>query len=389
MKVLYLNAMCATSQIPTGGIFITRRIEAAKQNGVDIIPVNLYVEDAGILKYIKRKIFHMQLQSSPLTQQSSISYMNIGVPYTLVDAVCWLLFGCTGQKMVSNKFKRTELRNLECNLVHVHWFWPYAGEVAYWISQVKKVPYYITCHGSEINYAMQNSKYNSKMIFLLENAKKVEFVSQKLLDTAISLGYTGSNAQVINNGYDANIFKPTGKKRNEHKVIGYVGNLLPVKGSDRLIKIIPQILRKIPDVEFIIIGDGELRTRLEKELSQFPVRFLGRLEPQLVSRYMNIMDLLLVPSRNEGFPCVVKEAQACGTVVVGSDVGGIKDAIGDGGITVPYTKNEDEFICEFSNSVIRVLNNEIAIDREQMLKDVKKYSWYELQKKTLEMYEEI
>ena len=388
MKVLYLNAMCATADIPTGGIFIKRRMEAARQIGVEIVPVNIYVEDVGLLKWLKKRIFHMPLQSIPLKQQLSIKYTNVGVPYTVFDAICWMLDGKVGQKVVTRKFRKSILNEVECDIIHAHWFWPYAGEIAYWISQIKEIPYYITCHGSEINYAMKNPKYNSRMIFLLENAKRVEFVSRRLLDTAIGLGYTGVNARIISNGYDANTFKIIENKRSGHKIIGYVGNLLPVKGSDRLIKIIPQILDKIPDAEFIIIGDGVLRTRIEQKLSGFPVQFLGRLEPKLVSRYMNMMDVLLVPSRNEGFPCVVKEAQACGTVVVGSDVGGIKDAIGNGGIAVPYIQNEDEFVRKFSDLTIRILKNEIAIDIKQMLTDVKKYSWYELQKKTLEMYKE-
>lgn len=386
MKVLYLNAMCATAHTPAGGIFVTRRIEAAKQNGVDAVPVNLYVEDVGILKWAKKNIFHMPLQIAPLSQQASIIYTNIGVAYSAFDAVCWSLFGRLGQRLLLKKFKKKGLTNIECDLIHVHWFWPYAGEVAYWMSGAKGVPYYITCHGSEINYAMRNPKFNARMIFLLEQAEKVEFVSQRLLETAVRLGYSGTNARVINNGYDARIFKLIEKKENDYKIVGFVGNLIPVKGCDRLVKIIPEILKKVPDAEFIIIGDGKLRTSLEKELSDLPVKFLGQLEPQQVSSYMNMMDILLVPSRNEGFPCAVKEAQACGTVVVGSDVGGIKEAIGNGGITVSNNISEDDFIHEFADSAARILRGELIIDRVGMLEDVKQYSWQELQKKTLEMY---
>ena len=115
-----------TADIPTGGIFITRRMEAARQNGVEIVPVNIYVEDVGLLKWLKKRIFHMPLQSIPLKQQLSIKYTNVGVPYTVFDAICWMLDGKVGQKVVTRKFRKSILNEVECDIIHAHWFWPYA-----------------------------------------------------------------------------------------------------------------------------------------------------------------------------------------------------------------------------------------------------------------------
>jgi len=64
------------------------------------------------------------------------------------------------------------------------------------------------------------------------------------------------------------------------------------------------------------------------------VHFTGMLPQAEVAKWMNAMDVMILPSRNEGFGMVIVEAQGCGTSVVGSSNGGIPEAIGNGGIVV-------------------------------------------------------
>jgi len=71
---------------------------------------------------------------------------------------------------------------------------------------------------------------------------------------------------------------------------------------------------------------------------------------------MNAMDVMILPSRNEGFGAVIIEAQACGVPVVGSSNGGIPEAIGDGGIVVEEGEN---FEKRFAEAVINFLENPI------------------------------
>jgi len=168
-------------------------------------------------------------------------------------------------------------------------------------------------------------------------------------------------------------------------VVGYVGNLKYVKRADKFSEIFENIALK-QEVEFLVVGDGELRKNVEKECKHksLKVKFVGRVPNDEVPYYMNAMDVMILPSRNEGWPCVVLEAQACGVPVVGSSNGGIPEAIGDGGIAVEEGEN---FEKRFAEAVINLLEN--PIDSNCIREKALEYSWENIVKKEVKVYEEV
>jgi len=188
-------------------------------------------------------------------------------------------------------------------------------------------------HDNDVN--LLKPKRKERYVEILEKASKVIFVSNALLKKAKSFGYSGKNAVVIPNGYDPAVFKPMDKdtvrkelgiyKGNTH-YISIVGNLVPIKRADKLPEIFKKIAKDLPNTRFIIVGDGVLRDRILKEMKDLDVVFVGRVPQKEVAKYMNAMDVMILPSRNEGFGAVCIEAQACGTCVIGSSNGGIPEA---------------------------------------------------------------
>jgi len=114
------------------------------------------------------------------------------------------------------------------------------------------------------------------------------------------------------------------------------------------------------------------------------VKFVGRVSQDKVPYYMSAMDVMILPSRNEGFPTVVNEAQACGIPVVGSSNGGIPEEIGDGGIVVEEGEN---FEKGFAEAVINLLEN--PIDSNCIREKALEYSWENIVKKEVKVYEEV
>lgn len=123
----------------------------------------------------------------------------------------------------------------------------------------------------------------------------------------------------------------------ERTLIGYVGRLEPVKGPRHFIDAAREVARLSPDARFVVIGDGSQRDALKQQASTLGerIQFLGM--RQDIPNLMAALDILAVPSVNEGMGRVLLEAGAAATPVVASRVGGIPDIVDDGetGLLVP------------------------------------------------------
>jgi glycosyltransferase involved in cell wall biosynthesis len=111
-----------------------------------------------------------------------------------------------------------------------------------------------------------------------------------------------------------------------------VGRLAQQKGQDVLVSAWPAIARTVPDARLVIIGDGPMRAELSRAASD-GVDLLG--ERDDVVDWLRAADVVVQPSRWEGLSYVALEAIACGRSVVGTDVAGMRDVVGDAGAIVP------------------------------------------------------
>jgi phosphatidylinositol alpha-1,6-mannosyltransferase len=124
---------------------------------------------------------------------------------------------------------------------------------------------------------------------------------------------------------------------SDRPVIVCVSRLVPRKGQDALIRVLPAVRRRVPDAALLIVGGGPYRGTLQRLAGDQPVFFTGPVPwPELPAHYA-AGDVYAMPCRTrrggldvEGFGIVFLEASAIGLPVVAGDSGGSPDALRDG-----------------------------------------------------------
>jgi len=136
--------------------------------------------------------------------------------------------------------------------------------------------------------------------------------------------------KIINNGIDyeefyfnkASRFKTRNKLNIDNAlVLGHVGNFLPVKNHEFLIKVFEELLKLHKNSRLILLGDGPLQEQIKQNINnseiQNKVFFIGNIPD--VSEYLNSMDVFMFPSLYEGLGLSMIEAQINGLPVIYSD----------------------------------------------------------------------
>jgi D-inositol-3-phosphate glycosyltransferase len=161
---------------------------------------------------------------------------------------------------------------------------------------------------------------------------------------------------VVPCGVNMELFRPVDKMLarqqlglSDDKILLFVGRIDPLKGIDQLIKTIP-LLKNHDGLRLIIIGGDENSrgevARLEKLSDELGVRgkvtFQGLIKQDQLSHFYSAADVCVVPFYYESFGLVPLESLACGTPVVATDVGDLKNIIrqGETGYIVPDNSPE-------------------------------------------------
>lgn len=210
------------------------------------------------------------------------------------------------------------------------------------------LPYVIWAHGNEIGYALTGNYPG--LLEGLHGASRVIAVSDYTARQVAATGVDRRRIEVINPGCETTRFHPMtpepavarrmlGERRHT-PVILTVGGLVGRKGQDMVIRALPRIAEAVPNVTYLIAGDGPDRARLERLAESIGVRervvFAGPVDDDDLAAVYALSDVFAMVSREqaggcdvEGFGLVFLEAAACGKPTVAGRSGGVPDAVCD------------------------------------------------------------
>ena len=134
---------------------------------------------------------------------------------------------------------------------------------------------------------------------------------------------------------------------DQHVVVGKVARLFHLKGHQYVLRAASQIIRQVPTVRFLFVGDGILRSTFEREIETAGLKgyfqFVGLVEPDRMPALISAMDIVVHASLREGLARVLPQAFLVGRPVVSYDVDGAREVVVPGrtGFLVP-PKSIDE-----------------------------------------------
>lgn len=264
--------------------------------------------------------------------------------------------------------KRKNIEIVQVGFLHV-------GLVAYLLKKLTGKPYILYVYGDEILPRVGWKKYSFELLIrmILKNSDAIVTISEYTRQQVIQRQVDERKIVKIPLGANlANFTTPPQiegiiNKLNleDKKVILTVGRLVEHKGHDMVVKALPSVLKRIPNVVYLIIGCGPAEKWLRElvnELSlQNHVILLGYIPDEQLPSYYHLCDLFIMLSRSladkrrvEGFGLVYLEANAWGKPVIGGCSGGVPDAVLDGitGLLVDPTN-----ISEIAETMIKILSN--------------------------------
>ncbi len=332
MRVLSFTTVFPSASQPQHGLFVLERLRACARRAE--------------ITVIAPRPFH---DRRPAPRQETIGGLAVEHPtfwYTPrigkpLDGFALYASALATARRVASAFRPA--------VIDAHFGYP-DGFAAALLSRSLGIPMVVTLRGTEPLVGEASALRRRALAFTFAQARRVIAVSHPLAEYAQGLideqrMASPTPVTVIANGVDTDRFvpRPAAEARRalgiaeEGRLIVSVGHLSQRKGFQRVLRVLPDLVKTAPDLRFAIIGgpgaegnnEAELRALAAHPALAGRVIFAGSTRPERVVTWLNAADLFVLASDYEGCPNVVWEALACGQPVVAAKVGEVERMVPD------------------------------------------------------------
>jgi len=350
----------------------------------------------GVAKSLSKSGHTVTLMTRYFPKYGKVKLSNINFEVIYIDKKYW-------KKLRSyywnTSFKRYLKSNQKPNII-IATTWNCARSIVNYCMK-SMIPLITVTHGLDVTRKMTYLK-KFWLRYTLMRSNNIIAVSRFTRNYLLTkLGIPSKKIYVFPNGVDIDKFYPKVEKVYLHKhhledckVILTLSRVIERKRHDAVIKALPQVIRKISNVKYLICGPWHEKyyLRLRKLINQLKLEkyviFTNKLSDEELNIYYNLADVYIMPSRydketgdSEGFGITYLEANACEKPVIGGRSGGVEDAIVDGKTGFLVNPND---IDEIANKLILLLENSSLandIGKQGRNRVLKHYTWDIITKK--------
>ena len=354
LKILLLVDCLPNSADPdpyfhSRNIFVARQLEAQSEKADIIYPMPVAAIPLPVKAYFSLRGIK---QHFPVQQQGNIGRVDCQpIKYSHIP-----------RQITENKYKAiaafVDSSGHNFDLIHCHSVYD-LGLVGLRLREKLGIPFVQTVYGTDLNWLFgvgglwADETIAAATRTVVRGADALIGVSRDLGDKAVECGTERSKVHWVPNGYDESCFNIEGRGTNRNtgkKTILYVGHLIKTKGIEELVAAFGKMMKsgKCGEVTLRLVGHGstedmsKLTANIKSCGIEKNVNILGPKSHREVASLMKSADLFCLPSWREGWPTVISESLACGTPVVGTDIGGIREMInGSNGLLCQVQSPDD------------------------------------------------
>lgn len=306
---------------------------------------------------------------------------------------------------------RGKIRRLKPDVMHVQYMAPGAIPIlAARLAGVKKVlatahhPY-TKSHGKVAKLLLRFSALLcTRFIVVSQNAEKSWFGSGSLYNETLSLKKQARHFTIYN-AVDVAQLQKTGKQTAviqlkeklgidpNHMLIGVVSRLRHEKGIDILVNAFAWAIKVYPAIHLLIVGTGPDEKKLKEQTVENGIdkncTFYGKAGWETAMQLMTLMDVVVVPSRFEGFGLTAAEAMAMGKPVIASDVFGLSEVVSDGQTGLLFPSEDTRALTNCIVSLCNDLNLRSTLGANGLIKAEKMFDIAVFNQKTIHLYNDL
>ncbi len=287
------------------------------------------------------------------------------------------------------------------DLTHAHWIIP-QGFLVYLVNFFYGKPYIVTAHGADV-FGLRHPVFSKLRSLVIHNAAVVTTVSQALKAILLDQKEGSNEILALPMGVDSKIFMPhfglsessvSKHERSKAKIL-YVGRLTEKKGVSFLIRALPTVKKKYPNIHLTIVGGGELAAELKEESLLLGldenITFQGSVPNHSLPKFYQKHAIFVGPSietqggDTEGFGLTFVEAAMSGCLLVGTDVGGIRDIIQDGKTGLLVKQKDSAAIADGILYALSKPEKMREISNNGKMRCIENYDWKLIFRKYIEI----